>query len=135
MMLASLWVMPAMAEENVIFAHTPDLYYVEANEEQVELVALSEDAIIEVDGFKFKDLNNNGSLDVYEDWRADVEDRITDLLSQMTLDEKVALLFHTNTGGQFSPPYPITEEFITSRDELIEINGKSTCPCGMRSMY
>lgn len=128
MMLASLWVMPAMAEENVIFAHTPDLYYVEANEEQVELVALSEDAIIEVDGFKFKDLNNNGSLDVYEDWRADVEDRITDLLSQMTLDEKVALLFHTNTGGQFSPPYPITEEFITSRDELIEINGKKYMP-------
>lgn len=25
--------------------------------------------IIEVDGLKFKDLNGNGTLDVYEDWR------------------------------------------------------------------
>lgn len=26
-------------------------------------------AIIEVDGLKFKDMNKNGALDVYEDWR------------------------------------------------------------------
>ena len=65
--------------------------------------------IITVDGLQFKDLNDNGELDVYEDWRADVEDRVTDLLSQMTLKEKSMLLYHIctcsdNTGVDFSNP-------------------------------
>ncbi|HEY3037384.1 MAG TPA: hypothetical protein VGJ66_01545, partial [Pyrinomonadaceae bacterium] len=34
------------------------------------------------------DLNKNGRLDVYEDPHADIEKRIDDLLSQMTLEEK-----------------------------------------------
>lgn len=65
---------------------------------QVEIGATLKD-IIEVDGLYFKDLNANGALDVYEDWRVDTEDRITDLYSQMNLDEKVALLYHPNTCG------------------------------------
>ncbi len=84
--------------------------------------------IIEVDGLQFKDLNNNGSLDVYEDWRADIEDRVTNLMEQMTLDEKVALLFHTNTGGQYSPPYPRTDDFINGQSETVDINGTSYMP-------
>jgi len=42
--------------------------------------------------FTFKDLNKNGKLDVYEDWRQPVADRIEDLLRQMTLEEKVGML-------------------------------------------
>ncbi len=38
--------------------------------------------------FLFLDLNKNGRMDVYEDPNADVEARINDLLSQMTLEEK-----------------------------------------------
>ncbi len=34
------------------------------------------------------DLNKNGRIDVYEDVKANIERRITDLLSQMTLEEK-----------------------------------------------
>ena len=37
--------------------------------------------VIEVDGLKFKDLNGNGTLDVYEDWRQPVDARVDDLLS------------------------------------------------------
>ena len=55
--------------------------------------------ILEVDGLKFKDLNKNGQLDVYEDWRADVEDRVKDLYDQMTLEEKAGLFYHVNTCG------------------------------------
>ena len=36
----------------------------------------------------FQDLNKNGRMDVYENPNADVEARIDDLLSQMTLEEK-----------------------------------------------
>ncbi len=52
--------------------------------------------IIEKDGYQFKDLNKNGKLDVYEDWRQPMQDRIDDLVSQMTLEEKVGLMFHPN---------------------------------------
>ncbi len=65
--------------------------------------------ILDVDGLKFKDMNKNGTLDVYEDWRVDAETRVTDLMSQMTLKEKTMLLYHIctcsdNTGVDFSNP-------------------------------
>ena len=46
--------------------------------------------------FQFKDLNKNGQLDAYEDWRLPMEERIADLVSQMTVEEKAGLLFHPN---------------------------------------
>ncbi|MBP7038463.1 MAG: glycoside hydrolase family 3 C-terminal domain-containing protein [Bacteroidales bacterium] len=52
--------------------------------------------IIEKKGLQFKDLNKNGELDPYEDWRLPDSSRIADLLGQMTLEEKVGLLFHPN---------------------------------------
>ena len=52
--------------------------------------------IIQDGEYHFKDLNKNGRLDPYEDWRKPVEERIADLVSQMTLEEKVGLMFHPN---------------------------------------
>ena len=51
--------------------------------------------ILEIDGHQFRDLNGNGRLDVYEDSRAHIEDRVENLLQQMRIDEKVGLMFHT----------------------------------------
>ncbi|MET1042564.1 MAG: glycoside hydrolase family 3 N-terminal domain-containing protein [Microbacteriaceae bacterium] len=48
--------------------------------------------IIKVNGRQFKDLNANGKLDVYEDWRKPVEARVADLVEQMTLEEKAGLM-------------------------------------------
>ncbi len=42
----------------------------------------------------FRDLNKNGKLDIYEDSRQPVAARVEDLLSQMTLEEKVGQMFH-----------------------------------------
>ena len=42
----------------------------------------------------FRDLNKNGKLDIYEDSRQPVDARVEDLLSQMTLEEKVGQMFH-----------------------------------------
>ena len=53
--------------------------------------------ILEVDGLKFKDLNKNGALDVYEDWREETDTRVADLISQMTPEEEVGLLFCVHT--------------------------------------
>ena len=52
--------------------------------------------IIQEGKYQFKDLNKNGELDPYEDWRLTHEDRIGNLISLMTLDEKVGLMFHPN---------------------------------------
>ena len=68
---------PAMAEETV----------------QPELVAKVKN-IITVDGYQFKDLNDNGTLDVYEDWRKTPEERADDLLSQMDASQKAKQMVH-----------------------------------------
>lgn len=43
---------------------------------------------------KFRDLNKNGKLDVYENSLSPREDRVQDLMNQMTLEEKVGQLAH-----------------------------------------
>lgn len=50
------------------------------------------------DGITFRDLNKNGQLDPYEDPRRPVEERVEDLLGQMTLEEKTGLMFQTMIG-------------------------------------
>ena len=51
--------------------------------------------------FLFKDLNKNQKLDVYEDWRQPLDKRVANLVSQMTLQEKVGmLLINTLNAGE-----------------------------------
>ena len=52
--------------------------------------------ILTVDGYAFKDLNRNGSLDVYEDWRKDAKTRARDLASQLTLEEICGLMLYSS---------------------------------------
>jgi len=62
-------------------------------------VQLGEEApSLSVDAYTFRDLNKNGRLDIYEDTRADMEDRVGDLLSQMTLEEKAGCMFVSMIG-------------------------------------
>ena len=49
-------------------------------------------------GPAFRDLNKNGQLDPYEDPRRPVEERVEDLLSRMTLEEKAGMMFHAMIG-------------------------------------
>ena len=60
---------------------------------QPELVARVKN-IIKVDGYQFKDLNDNGALDPYEDWRLTPEERAEDLLSQMDATQKASQMVH-----------------------------------------
>ena len=71
---------------------------------------LGEEApVLRVDGESYRDLNKNGKLDVYEDSRAAIEDRVSDLLAQMTLEEKAGTMFvemigMTPEGDPFDKP-------------------------------
>lgn len=51
--------------------------------------------VLEENGFSFRDLNKNGRLDLYEDSRQTIDKRIEDLISQMTVEEKAGMFFHT----------------------------------------
>lgn len=48
-------------------------------------------------GLSFKDLNKNGKLDTYEDWRLPTEQRVQDLIGKMTLEEKIGFMLISTT--------------------------------------
>ena len=51
--------------------------------------------IITDGGFAFKDLNQNGQLDIYEDWRKPADDRAKDLASKMSIDQIAGLMLYS----------------------------------------
>ncbi|MDR1745410.1 MAG: beta-glucosidase, partial [Planctomycetota bacterium] len=53
-------------------------------------------AILTVDGFAFKDLNKNGTLDIYEDWRRPTGERAKDLAAQMSIEEIAGLMLYSS---------------------------------------
>ena len=88
-----------LAEESVIKESASGFFYIEANGDQPRLSAASADKFFQADGLWFKDLNGNGELDPYEDWRLDNETRTKDLLSKMTLLEKAGALAFGGIAG------------------------------------
>jgi len=50
--------------------------------------------LLTVDGLTFKDLDKNGKLDPYEDWRLPAEVRVADLVQRMNLEELAGLMVH-----------------------------------------
>jgi beta-glucosidase len=54
---------------------------------------------IERDGLRFKDLNRNGTLDPYEDWRLTSDARARDLVGRLTLEEKAGAMMHGTARG------------------------------------
>jgi beta-glucosidase len=50
--------------------------------------------IIEQGGYRFRDLDRNGKVDPYEDWRLAPAARARDLVARMTLEEKAGAMMH-----------------------------------------
>ena len=82
--------------------------------------------ILTIDGFAFKDLNKNGKLDVYEDWRLSVDERTKDLATELTVEQIAGLMLYSGhqsipvTGaGRFGGTYngkPFAESGAKSSD-------------------
>jgi beta-glucosidase len=51
--------------------------------------------IIQVNSFAFKDLNKNGTLDIYEDWRKPVAERAKDLAAKMSVEQMAGLMLYS----------------------------------------
>ncbi|MDR8393074.1 glycoside hydrolase family 3 protein [Aliifodinibius sp. S!AR15-10] len=66
--------------------------------------------ILTVDSYAFKDLNRNGQLDPYEDWRLSTEERAKDLASKMSIEQIAGLMLYSghqaipSTSGGFGGP-------------------------------
>ena len=68
--------------------------------------------LLTVNGFAFKDLNKNGKLDKYEDWRLPVDVRAKDLASKLTVEQIAGLMLYSahqsipaRAGGYFAGTY------------------------------
>src|SRR6185437_11829164 len=82
----------------------PAMLYAQAGPalRQIQRVIVSRAApVIESQGLRFRDLDRNGVLDPYEDWRLSPSARASDLVRRMTLEEKAGMMMHgtARSGG------------------------------------
>ncbi len=70
------------------------------------------------DGYAFKDLNRNDSLDAYEDWRLTSQERAADLASKLSKEEIAGLMLYSS--HQAVPSAELTEDQkkFLSKDHL-----------------
>lgn len=66
--------------------------------------------ILNVNGLRFRDLDRDGKLSAFEDWRLPADRRAADLVARMTLEEKAAAMLHP----VLSSDDQITRKHITS---------------------
>jgi beta-glucosidase len=65
--------------------------------------------LIHKDGLLFRDLNRDGVLEPYEDWRLPSAARAADLLSRMTLAEKAGAMMHGTPPTTLNDQYDLRE--------------------------
>jgi len=51
--------------------------------------------ILTVNGLAFKDLNKNGKVDIYEDWRKSADERAKDLASKLSIEQIAGLMLYS----------------------------------------
>ncbi|WJV52214.1 glycoside hydrolase family 3 N-terminal domain-containing protein [Prodigiosinella aquatilis] len=76
--------------------------------------------LITVDGLQFKDLNRDGKLNPYEDWRLSAAQRTADLVSRMTLAEKAGVMMHGSapTAGSVTGA-GTTYDFVAAKEMIV----------------
>lgn len=80
--------------------------------------------LLYVDGYAFKDLNNNGKLDPYEDWRLDDETRIADLVKQLSIEEIAGLMLYSKHQSVSSAKNPFSKMWAgTYNGKTLEESG------------
>lgn len=94
---------PAMAEDNAKWTEekTKD-GWMRITQEGGKTLGYSADSgvhILTVDGFAFKDLDKDGELDIYEDWRLDADTRAADLAGRLSIEAIAALMTHGDLNG------------------------------------
>ncbi len=126
--------------------------YVEYINDNGKVISTSNNKTIEQDGFIFKDLEGDGVLYPFEDWRLENEDRTRDLISRLTMDEMIGLMAHTesqpvpavagqmlNVGTYNGEMYAengkmLPSELTDQQKEMIENGVRHFCVSGMKDI-
>lgn len=73
--------------------------------------------LLTVDGLAFKDLNRNGKLDTFEDWRCTPEERARDLAEQLSIDQISGLMLYSAHQFKISP------ELTDDQEKFLRVDG------------
>ncbi|MFS0777544.1 glycoside hydrolase family 3 N-terminal domain-containing protein [Neobacillus sp. 3P2-tot-E-2] len=84
--------------------------------------------ILTVNGKEYKDLNENGKLDKYENWALPVNVRVKDLVKQMTLEEKAGMMLISSHYMGNSRTCPDTGDFITCEQDTVSTTNRWSVP-------
>ncbi|MBR0255834.1 MAG: glycoside hydrolase family 3 C-terminal domain-containing protein [Bacteroidales bacterium] len=74
--------------------------------------------ILEQNGYAFKDLNRNGALDPYEDWRKPAGERARDLAAQLSIEEIAGLMLYSSHQAVPSPELTESQQKFLADDNL-----------------
>ncbi len=70
--------------------------------------------IIQVGGYAFRDMDGDGKLSLFEDWRQSADDRAADLASKLTAEECIQLMWHggaaDSSEGAEDPDYGLLDQ-------------------------
>lgn len=87
-------------------ASITDLEYLEPkyykNDEGEPAIGVTTIGVIEKDGKYFKDSDNDGELDTFEDWREAPEKRVVDLTGKLSLEQKLGQLVTRTLNAQIA---------------------------------
>ncbi|MCK0472299.1 glycoside hydrolase family 3 N-terminal domain-containing protein [Halalkalibacter sp. APA_J-10(15)] len=100
---------------------TEDGYVIVTNDDGKTL-GYSKDSgveLLQVDGYAFKDLNNNGVLDPYEDWRLEADERAANLASLLSPEEIAGLMLYSSHVSS------VSEELEEDQIEFLDIGGRA----------
>jgi beta-glucosidase len=106
---------------------TADGWILVKNEGGVDLGYSADSGVtlIEDNGYAFKDLNRNGELDVYEDWRLDDNTRAENLAGQLDTDTIFGLMDHLSIGSIQEDGSDAASFYDLSFKESISEGGRS----------
>lgn len=85
----------------LLFAHVS----VAAQTKNQPILGYRSAQLLTVNGMQFKDLNKNGKLDPYEDWRLSSDARAKDLLSKMSVEQKAGFMLISTTRMKNDAPF------------------------------
>ena len=74
--------------------------------------------LLTVDRYAFKDLNRNGALDPYEDWRLPADARAKDLAAQLSIEEIAGLMLYSGHQAVRSPEITDPQKKFLEEDNL-----------------
>lgn len=76
-------------------------------------ISVTYTGVIQENGQYFRDSNNDQKLDIFEDWRLPTEERVADLLGQMTEEQRIGLLKNAL----------VTSPAVKTADEVYDADG------------